>query len=67
MTSTNTEGLDDADYCYRLSNFSRAFAISRGVVGSDAYRKWNAKRQHEAVKAFICYGHHANRCRKWLT
>jgi hypothetical protein len=64
IASKKAATLEGAEYCYRLSNFDQAFAISKDIVAGGSYQKWTTKKQHEAVKAFIRNGHHANRCWK---
>jgi hypothetical protein len=54
--------LEDAESCFRLSNFARAVALCEMVLQSPAFQQAKDKRKHDVIKCYIRYGYQANRC-----
>lgn len=53
--------LQAAEYEFRLANFPKAYRCCKQFVDDDAFRGLKDKKKHEAIKAFIRYGHHNRR------
>lgn len=54
--------MEEAAHRFRLSNFAGAMQCGRSALECAAFKSAKDRRKQDAIRNYLLYGHHANRC-----